>query len=241
MSLELVLGLSSVLVGGGALIFAFLAWLNSRKSVKVAKRSLGTSEKQLRLARKQAQARPDLEVTAIRLLEPQEAEGVSKLLGEIEQERSREREWEEKSIQIERLPMAERLFEEDTLSREYSDVLASKNRYQGPLPDKVVRVDLANWGESAAFGVRGCIFFESSHLKPLDYFSDDAKVLDNQIGAYKVEVGNDKDILLTPTARCSFDIAVSIRSPGTTWVAYDLSCPTGSFTQNVNALELPDL
>ncbi|MBV9454495.1 MAG: hypothetical protein JOZ19_10305 [Rubrobacter sp.] len=55
-----------------------------------------------------------------------------------------------------------------------------------------------------------------------------------------MEVGNDKDILLTPTGGYSFDIAVSIRSAGTTWVAYDLSCPTGSFTQNVKALELPD-
>ena len=55
-------------------------------------------------------------------------------------------------MHIEQLPMAERLCEEDKLSREYLDILANKNRYQGPLPDKVARVDLANWGESAAFG-----------------------------------------------------------------------------------------
>ncbi|MBV9454494.1 MAG: hypothetical protein JOZ19_10300 [Rubrobacter sp.] len=41
MSLELVLGLTGVLVGGGALIFAFLAWLNSRKSVKSSEEIAG--------------------------------------------------------------------------------------------------------------------------------------------------------------------------------------------------------
>jgi hypothetical protein len=240
MSLELILGLVGVLVGGGALIFAFLAWLNSRKSVKVAKRSLYASEEQLRLAREQAQTHPDLEVTAVRLLEPEEAEGVSELLQGVEEERAREREWEEKSQQIEQLPMVERLFEEDELSKEYLDLFANKNRYHGPLPDKVVRVDVTNRGESAAFGVKGWIYFESSHLKPLDYFSDDMKVFDNQIGAYKVKVGNENDILLTPIGGHSFDIAVSMRSPGSTWVAYDLSCPMGSSTQNVKVLELPD-
>ena len=47
--------------------------------MNAAKRSLGVSEDQLRLAREQAQTHPDLEVTAVRLLEPREAEGVSEL------------------------------------------------------------------------------------------------------------------------------------------------------------------
>jgi hypothetical protein len=238
MSPELTLALVGVSIGGGALVFAFLAWLNSRKCVKVAQRSLGISEEQLGLARQQVETRPVLEVTEVRLLEPEEAEGVDELLREVEEERAREREWAEKSEQVERLPLAKRLLEEDELSEEYTDLFA-KERYQGPLPDKVVRVDLVNRGGAAAFGVAGWVYLESSHLEPLEYFSG-GKVFNNRVGAYRVKVGDERDILLTPGGEYSFDIAVSVRSPGTTWVLYDLSSPMGSSTQNVKALEIPN-
>ena len=169
MSLELL----AVLLSEWIAHFASIAWLSSRKSVKVAKRSLGISEKQLRFASEQAKMRPDLEVTKVRLLDPEEAEGIRGLLREVEEQRTLEKEWEEKSKQIEQLPMAERLFEEDRLAEEYVDLSVKKNGYGGSLPDKVVRVDLTNWGETAVFGVTGWVYLESSHLEPLDYFSSE--------------------------------------------------------------------
>src|SRR4051794_26032272 len=156
MNLEVILVLVSILMGGGALIFTFLAWSSSRESVRVASISLEISEEQLRLTREQAEMCPDLEVTEIRLLEPKDVEGVSGLLREVEEQRARERAWEEKSEQIERMPITKRLFEEDEMSREYADLLV-KDGYEGPLPDKVVQVNVINHGKSAAFGVTGRI------------------------------------------------------------------------------------
>jgi hypothetical protein len=236
MSLELL----AVLLSGGSLIFASIAWLSSRKSVKVAERSLGISEKQLRFASEQAKMRPDLEVTKVRLLDPEEAEGIRGLLREVEEQRTLEKEWEEKSKQIEQLPMAERLFEEDRLAEEYVDLSVKKNGYGGPLPDKVVRVDLTNWGETAVFGVTGWVYLESSHLEPLDYFISDAKIFENQGGAYRVKVGDGRNVLLAPGGEYSFDIAVSVRTPGTTWVVCDFFYPMGPSTQSMKALEIPD-
>jgi hypothetical protein len=239
MNLELIPGLVGVLVGSGTLIFAFLAWSSSRKSARMAQRALEISEEQLRLTREQAEMRPYLEVTEVRLLEPEDAEGVSELLREVEEQRARERAWEEKSKQIERMPITRRLFEEDEMSREYTD-LSVENGYEGPLPDKVVRVNVINRGKSVAFAVTGLVYFESSHLEPLGYFSG-GKVFKNEGSTYRAEVGHEKDILLTPDGDHSFDIAVAVRSPGTTWIVYDLSSPTGSFTHGMKALEIPDL
>ncbi len=241
MSLGLVLQLVAVLLSGGSLVFALVAWLSSRRSVRVAERTLVVSEEQLRLAGEWAGMRPDLEVTGVWLLEPEEAEGVRGLLREVEEQRAREGEWEEKSRQIEQLPMTERLFEEDRLIEEYTDLSVERNGYGGPLPDKVVRVGLANRGKTAAFGVAGRVYFESSHLEPLGYFSGDAKVSENRGGAYRVEVGGERDVLLFPDGERSFDIAVSVRAPGTTWVVCDFSCPMGLSMQDMKALEIPDL
>ena len=236
MSLELL----AVLLSGGSLIFASIAWLSSRKSVKVAERSLGISEKQLRFASEQAKMRPDLEVTEVRLLDPEEVESICGLLREVEEQRTLEKEWEEKSKQIEQLPMTERLFEEDRLIEEYVDLSVKKNGYGGSLPDKVVRVDLTNWGETAVFGATGWVYLESSHLEPLDYFSSDAKVFENRGGAYRVKVGDGRNVLLAPGGEYSFDIAVSVRTPGTTWVVCDFFYPMGPSTQSMKALEIPD-
>ena len=67
-----------------------------------------------------------------------------------------------------------------------------------------------------------------------------AKIFENQGGAYRVKVGDGRNVLLAPGGEYSFDIAVSVRTPGTTWVVYDFFYPMGPSTQSMKALEIPD-
>ncbi len=101
--------------------------------------------------------------------------------------------------------------------------------YEGPLPDKVVRIKLVNQGRTAAYEVTGWIYFDHAHLEPVDEFGDgyDVEVLKD--GWCKVAVGGGTGCSLLPTVNdpLSFDIAVKVHSLGKTQIEYEFTTPQG--------------
>jgi len=44
-----------------------------------------------------------------------------------------------------------------------------QQEYDGPYPDKVLRVTLVNKGKTAALDISGQLYFDSTYLRPLDF------------------------------------------------------------------------
>lgn len=111
--------------------------------------------------------------------------------------------------------------------------------YEGPLPDKVVLVDLTNQGRTTAFEITGTLYFKAAYLEPIGYFSGKEEDTRLQEGVYGVEIGQARDIMITPKSQFPLIVAVKVHKRGTTQVSYDLSSPAGSSTRGTVQLELP--
>lgn len=232
-----------LLISGGALLFAVLAWLSSRRSVGLSESSLEVSRRQLALAEEQAGMLPRLEVTAVHLVDIEDA-GVEmqELVRTVEEERAEEererRARAEKLETLRNVPRQQREVEMWSYDNERR-LLRDPLRYEGPLPDKVIDLRLANRGKATAFRITGTLSFEAAHLEPLGYFNHDADVfLQNEM--FVTNVGNVGEIMLTPGKELFLTAAVAVLAPGTTKIHYDLSSPSGSSATGSLELEIPD-
>lgn len=188
---------------------------------------------QLRLAREQASKEPDLVVTDVRLVDVDWVDEVWNRVREVEGDREEERRrkisYQAELRKLDELDSMSRAVRRYEIESRYTE-LPDPFRYEGPLPDKVLLVDLANQGGSTAFEVSGGIYLESFRLEFLPYFSSGGEDLGVSIqdGIYRIDVGDARRIMLTPGTTYSIFLAVRRLGSGSTKVAYDLSPPMGS-------------
>jgi hypothetical protein len=212
----------TLLIGAGSLLFAFLAWRESRKSVQASK-------EQLELAHRQESRRPQLVVEEVRLLEVEDVPDVREELDGIEEERQADREDEERRSQG-FMSEADRLMWEINRSR----ARGIGETYEGDeLPHNVLRIRLRNEGTVTATGIEAIVYLEANHLEPLEYFADVEEVSHHPDenpphGVYTARFGG-RDLDLPPGLKHhDLQVAVLVRSPGTTEVVSVLSTATTS-------------
>lgn len=221
--------LVGILIGGGGLVFALLAWLSSRRSVELAERSLDVAAKQLTLAKRQAETRPVLDAIDAMLFDGEGAE-------EVMEVRRVQYEWSHRQGTE---PLAL-----DPESLEQRD-------YVGPFPDKVLVIQLVNLGTAAAHEVSGKVFFEAEHLEPFEFpglcgfnilrferSRDDTT--QRQKWAWEVSVVDDEGSKLLPFIddRLDFTIALLVLSSGETRVEYVFTTPQGDDTRGEFQLQI---
>src|SRR5215218_3497730 len=89
-----------------------------------------------------------------------------------------------------------------------------QQEYDGPYPDKVLRVTLGNKGKTAALDISGQLYFDSTYLRPLDFPDLDANVEDEGEGTNKVDLYTSEGSWFLPAPtdeRLTFDVAVLVK------------------------------
>lgn len=110
--------------------------------------------------------------------------------------------------------------------RNFQDyLLIAQQDYDGPIPNKVLRVTLANKGKATAKEVSGLLCIDTNYLQPLDFPGLDGDVEDKGQGICKVNlyISEVSSIEENPT----FDIAVLVKATGTTNIKYTFATPQG--------------
>lgn len=112
--------------------------------------------------------------------------------------------------------------------------------YEGPLPDKVVRIELVNRGRTAAYEITGWIHFDPAHLEPVEEYLDAYDVDEQDDEPSKARVGGGEASYLLPNANDAlvFDIAVKVNSPGETRVEYEFTTPQGEDEKGAFGLDV---
>jgi len=179
-----------------------------------------------------------LNVADVRLLDTQEVTEVQETIQQrqswletLQRYEEEKRRWEERQAQIEEERALNPLSRHDPLqnlvgpmdprhSLPRDPTLIAQRTYDGPIPNKVLRVTVVNRGKVAAPDLFGQLYFESAHLSPLEFPGLDGEVdAVVQEGRYKVEVGIDEELLPGPAAgEHIFRVAVSTHAPGKTSV-----------------------
>ncbi len=218
--------------------------------------------KQLALAQAQADARPRLRVSEVRLVDLDEA-GMQKRVEPYATYRRRRIRWEQgrevreerkRQEDAERTPEERRARQElERLTREMSlrqwesrppspssrPPHETPEGYEGPIPDKVLMITVTNDGDEAAYEVAGWLRWEADHLEPARYFSSPNTVVSLEEGVYRVKVGGTEKATLhgTRSARLRFKVAVAVRAPGTTRIEYDFSPAAGKGDRGEEVVE----
>ena len=208
------------------------------------------AQEQLRLAREQAEMRPVLEVTEVQLLEVEEVEELQYEVRSIQQER---RELEEaraeeqaRTAQAEAVRQTREMLPNLLPGIEFPHptppILPTpyprEDPYKGPLPDKVVQIELVNRGRTAAYEVTGWVLLNADYLEPLAYFLDGYA---DESGFFRVEVGGGEESTVLPTANDSlvFRIAVKVLSRGRTRIEYEFASRAGKEATERWDLDIP--
>jgi hypothetical protein len=121
-------------------------------------------------------------------------------------------------------------------------VLIAQQDYEGPFPDKVLRITLVNRGRTAALDIAGQIFLDSNYVQPLDFPGLDGNVEVEENGTYQVSLytGEGSRLLPAPTSEeLTFDIAVLVKNSGTTQVRYAFATPQGDHVEDSWPLDTP--
>lgn len=108
--------------------------------------------------------------------------------------------------------------------------LLAQQNYKGPIPNKVLRVTLANKGKATAKEVSGLLCIDTNYLQPLDFPGLDGDVEEKGQGICKVslyisEVSSIEEMV-------TFDIAVLIKSTGKTHIKYTFATSQGDDIEN---------
>lgn len=239
--------MNTILAGIAALsgvIGILLTILYNRQRRRDSAQDRQLTQEQLELARDQAARLPDLSVAGVRLVEIDEVNEVRDQVREVADERAEQeaarKAREAKQKELEGMSALQRKVEMWSFDDTHrSNFHFDPFRYEGPLPDKVVLLDLTNQGRTTAFEVTGTLYFKAAYLEPLGYFSGKEGDIHLQDGVCGVEIGQARDIMLTPKSQSSLIVAVKVHKRGTTQVSYDLSSPAGSSTRGTVQLELP--
>jgi len=253
------------MVEGLTLLFAFLAVAvgvvygeitrrGQRRQQESQRKQEELAQEQLSLAHAQAEMRPILEVSEVRLLEVEEIEELQEEVTIIEKRR---RELEKESAdELAREAQAEAVRQErkmfpsipswSDLAQPTPPILptpyAREDPYEGSLPNKVVQIELVNRGRTAAYEVTGWVLFDADYIEPLDYFLDGyANEGGFESGFFRVEVGGGEESTLLPTANDSliFRIAVRTLSAGETYIEYEFASRAGTEPTERWNLEIP--
>lgn len=236
-----------------ALVSALLALLALLVTVWFGRRQIRLAEEQLTLARKEAENRPVLEVSAMHLIDPTHVDTVM----ETVQERN---EWLDDWAQYERevenyertradAPTVGAMYlslgpyprAPDSLRLWNNPLLLAQQDYEGPLPDWVLRVTVVNKGKIAALDVSGQLYLDPDHLVPLDFPGLDGNIEAQENGTHQVNVytGEGSRLLPGPTdEELTFDVAVLVKNPGTTHIRYAFATPQGDNVEDSWSLDI---
>lgn len=128
-------------------------------------KTLRKQDEQLELARREAERHPLLKVSEMNLIDAREVDAVldtakkrEEWLEEIRQYEERQRAANEKIAKGFNFAVYEAMELDPRINRIYEDDLIAQEDYEGPFPDKVLRVSLINLGKSAALDVTGQLF-----------------------------------------------------------------------------------
>ncbi len=221
------------------------------------------AREQLRLAREQAEARPRLRVSEMRLADLDEA-GIKKRVEHFDKVRQRNVRWEEereareesqRQRDSELTPEERRLRQEtERLSMMSFHVSPPAPRspnavpfretsegYEGPIPNKALLITVVNDGDEAAYEVAGWLRLEAVYLEPARLFSSSNTLVSSEDGFYRVRVGGYEKATLhgTRSALLRFRVAVAVRSSGTVRVEYDFTPAVGDGDRGTKLLEVP--
>ena len=208
----------------------------------------------------EASKQPILKVADVRLLDAQEVTEVQETIHQrqswletLERYEEDKRRWEEQQAEIEeeraQTPLAP---VRDPLQNLVGPIdprnfiprdptLIAQRNYDGPIPNKVLRVTVVNSGKVAAPDLFGQLYLESAHLCPLEFPGLDGEVdIDVQEGRYKVEVGIDEELMPAPAEEeHTFRVAVSTHAPGKTSVRCTFTTSQGYPIDVTWSLEVP--
>jgi hypothetical protein len=255
-----------LLLGAGALYYSRKAARASRSSAQMAEKALKVSEEQLDLARAQESRHPSLEVLSFELLEPgtvpeileaeRERGKWQQTLRSYEQTKARwDEEQREKEREKERRPF-------DSLTPRFGGIadqppidpnqqryfMAGKHMthierqdYDGPRPDKVVRIVMVNRGSTAAKGISGRFRFDGDRLRPIEYPELHGEVRGrDEDGSYTVEVADGRTNLQPyPHEEDEYRIAVLVGSTGICRIGYSFTTAEGHEVEGKLELEVP--
>ena len=213
-----------------------------------AERTLRNQAEQLQLARREAENRPILKVSAMELIDPAQVDAVL----ETAQERKA---WVDAWAEYEREIQRYHQMSDNTMARaligypkspDYlrpvgDDLLLAQQDYEGPFPDKVLRVTLTNKGKTAALDVSGQLYLNSNHLQPWDFPGLDGGVEIEENGTYQVKLYTHEGSRLLPAPtdeEFTFDVAVLVKNTGTTNVKYAFATPQGDHVENTWSLDI---
>ena len=211
---------------------------------------------QLRLARRQAENRPVLEVSAMDLINPAHVDAVvdtvrerREWLNEWERYEREKQERERKradaptigSVSLGSLDFRPSLMAPDSI-RGNNSLLIEQQDYQGPSPDRALRVTVVNKGKTAALDVSGQLYLDPAHLEPFDFPGLNADVEVHEDGTYRVNLHTSEGSRLLPAPtdeELTFDVAMLVKKSGTTSIRYAFATPQGDHVENTWSLDIP--
>lgn len=273
MTLEQVGLLLSLLIGGGGLAVGIGALVYAKRAASISQEELGLAREQAAMRPViEVESVRLLDVGDVEDL-AEHVELIEEARAEREEERRREearkrKEEKEREEAKKRKEEERRLLETSPdLRRTLSDIaryrppmmdlshivgvqprvpdhlLDESDPYEGPMPDKVLKVVLINSGRTAAYEVAGWLTFDPRHVEPLDHFCDGlADVRASKDEPFRVQLGGREDDNLLPTSNdfLVYEVALKVRSTDATSVGYEFVSRAGKDSEGSWELKIPD-
>lgn len=228
----MILGATSLLAAIVAVYYARRGARSSQKSVRIAERSLETSQSQLRLAFEQDTRRPILEVTEIYLLHASQIDLVAKAASERRTYLT-----------------ARNRYEQDK-----GDLPPTNEQgHQSPWPDRVLVVKISNKGKATALSVYGHLAVDGEYMWPLEFPDLPAEIdLRHESGFFWINFQTSETSRLLPeptNQKLTFRVALRTtkrvrrltRSVVTTNVKYAFTSQQGDSVEGEWPLEIQPL
>ena len=205
--LSSVAALTGTVASAAAVAGIWLSVRHNRQRTREQEEDRRLVEEQLKLAREQSEMRPRLRITNVRLLDPTDSDAL------------------EGSVDPPLVRWLRNVREAGPLS------VVTTFLQQGPhidksLEDKVVVVEIANGGKTAANLVTGWVYLDARHLEPTNP-SGGIRV-SKEGGEYRVDVVGEIGVTLVPHRSVLLRVLVAVLSRGETEIRYDFASSEGS-------------
>jgi hypothetical protein len=227
-------------------------------------RGIRTQAEQLHLQKDQAAMIPTLEVSNVRLVHAQDSEEVQATAWEMakkkqdDQEAQAEAEWyEQKAAEWEKerqqkfslgpsainpyIKSDRRMME---LHLATTDPARFERRhYNGPMPNAVLDLEIANNGKVAAENIFGILKLQAPYLRPIDFPDmDDRDISGPDEGFYRVQLARVSELL--PDHKVEYRVGLQVTDPdgdNKVWIQYEFVTPAGVSLEGERTIELvPD-